>query len=86
MSRQDGRKWSTNLLELLDGTLVDTTAFVDQVWSRMSATLSLRRSRNEGHLRPVVVDFPESTWPMTTTLMWNFSLLRAQSVAALVPF
>ena len=26
-------------------------------------------------LRPVVVDLPESTWPMTTTLICVFSLL-----------
>ncbi|RUP43898.1 hypothetical protein BC936DRAFT_136569, partial [Jimgerdemannia flammicorona] len=38
-------KLSSLLLELLDGTLIDTAALVDQV-----------------------VDLPESTWPMTTTL------------------
>ena len=28
---------------------------------------------------PVVVDFPESTWPITTTLMCIFSLLQRRT-------
>lgn len=27
----------------------------------------------------MVVDLPESTWPITTTLMWNLSLLLTVS-------
>lgn len=64
----------TNLLELLDSTLVDTTALVDQVCPIVSLT-AVVRSRKELCLRPVVVDLPESTWPITTTLMCIFSLL-----------
>lgn len=65
------------LLELLDGTLVNSTALVNQV-TCISGKFVLRgggRWRN-GRGLPVVVDFPESTWPMTTTLMCIFSLLR----------
>ncbi len=38
-----------------------------------------------GYCLPVVVDLPESTWPITTTLMCIFSLLcwRAWSAAVL---
>lgn len=66
----------TNLLELLDGTLVDTTALVDQV-CRLVSFVAMRRAQfcTILNLRPVVVDLPESTWPITTTLMWVFSLL-----------
>ena len=62
------------LLELLDGTLVDTTALVDQVCPIVSCCTP--RSFGKVCLRPVVVDLPESTWPITTTLMCIFSLLR----------
>ena len=58
----------TNLLELLNGTLVDTTALVDQVAGLH--TSSARRAIQRGWERVLtVVDLPESTWPMTTTLM-----------------
>lgn len=57
-----------HLLELLDGTLVDTTALVDQVCHVCESLCSSLR-RGGVYLRPVVVDLPESTWPMTTTLM-----------------
>lgn len=57
-----------HLLELLNGTLVDTTALVDQVCDGVSA-LPMLRAHVLQHLRPVVVDLPESTWPITTTLM-----------------
>lgn len=61
------------LLELLNGTLVDSTALVDQVWKHVS--LSSDADEYSESLRPVVVDLPESTWPITTTLMCAFSLL-----------
>ena len=63
------------LLELLNRTLVDTSALVDQVCvpCEFLVSASIRR---RGGLRPVVVDLPESTWPITTTLMCIFSLLR----------
>ena len=70
---------ATDLLELLDGTLVDATALVDQVCrrERVSAEAVEQATPHAGkktqRLRPVVVDFPESTWPMTTTLMCVFS-------------
>ena len=38
------------------------------------------------YLRPVVVDLPESTWPITTTLMCDFSLLQFLSDDALDKF
>lgn len=56
------------LLELLDGTLVDSTALVDQVCMPYQLLCPAFDRLEEG-LRPVVVDFPESTWPMTTTLI-----------------
>ena len=60
---------SSLLLELLDGTLVDTTALVDQVCEAGCERRRLGSMTMAGHdLRPVVVDFPESTCPMTTTL------------------
>ena len=59
----------TNLLKLFDSTLVDTTALVDQVCTVVSDDASRIRSQVEERLRPVVVDLPESTWPMTTTLI-----------------
>lgn len=62
------------LLELLNSTLVDTTALVDQVWLFVSVCGA--RQWKEECLRPVVVDLPESTWPITTTLMCIFSLLN----------
>ena len=58
----------THLLELLNRTLVDTTALVDQVCRIVSDTV-ITRARVGSRLRPVVVDFPESTWPITTTLI-----------------
>lgn len=69
------RKVMPYLLELLDGTLVDTTALVDQVCIPLSAIVTPQSLGEEG-LRPVVVDLPESTWPITTTLMCIFSLLQ----------
>lgn len=78
------------LLELLDGTLVDTTALVDHVTSLSSTVsetvLSVPRaapaeaSRRGERSIPgdaywnrggelTVVDLPESTWPITTTLI-----------------
>lgn len=64
----------THLLELLDSTLVDTAALVDQVYDIVSDAVMIR-SRIGSFLRPVVVDLPESTWPITTTLIWILSLL-----------
>ena len=66
---QDRGNERAYLLELLDGTLVDTTALVDQV-----ACIGVSIVRGVflfqiGFLLPVVVDLPESTWPMTTTLI-----------------
>ena len=58
-----------HLLELLDGTLVNTTALVDQVCDVCESLCSSPMIRGGVYLRPVVVDLPESTWPMTTTLM-----------------
>ena len=58
----------TNLLELLNGTLVDTTALVDQV-AGLQTLSACRASQGEGVRVLTVVDLPESTWPMTTTLM-----------------
>ena len=58
----------THLLELLDRTLVDTTALVDQVCDVVSQMVKARLQECE-RLRPVVVDLPESTWPITTTLI-----------------
>jgi len=69
---------SSLLLELLDGTLVNTTTLVDQV----TCYESVSSSKGEGGVGggeslPVVVDLPESTWPITTMLMWErSSLLR----------
>jgi hypothetical protein len=60
--------WSY-LLELLNGTLVNTTALVDQmacVRCEMGEAL-IRFGRDVDS--PVVVDLPESTWPITTTLI-----------------
>lgn len=57
------------LLELLDGTLVDSTALVDQVCDGCEYAYNLTVADWSEHLRPVVVDLPESTWPITTTLM-----------------
>lgn len=57
-----------HLLELLDGTLVNTTALVDQVCEGCESLRVFDMERGMC-LRPVVVDLPESTWPMTTTLM-----------------
>lgn len=34
---------------------------------------------------PVVVDFPESTWPITTTLMCIFSLLHSEEKSVSYP-
>ena len=68
------RRKSAHLLELLDGTLVNSTALVDQVCPIVSCCTP--RSFGKVCLRPVVVDLPESTWPITTTLMCIFSLLR----------
>jgi hypothetical protein len=60
---------TTYLLELLNGTLVDTTALVDQVCEAECERRGLGGVTVAEHdLRPVVVDFPESTWPITTTL------------------
>ena len=59
---------ATDLLELLDRTLVDTTALVDQVCTRVSMGAAVL-ARIGDCLRPVVVDLPESTWPITTTLI-----------------
>ena len=66
-------KVSAYLLELLNSTLVDTSALVDQV----ACDDEYVRSREGYDLgnSPVVVDLPLSTWPMTTTLMCIFSLL-----------
>lgn len=66
-----GKKSITYLLELLDGTLVNTTALVDQVCKACVSFMLYTTGGNvEGEsLRPVVVDLPESTWPITTTLM-----------------
>jgi hypothetical protein len=61
-----GNNEDAYLLELLDGTLVDTSALVDQVTCEheyVGVVLQMWR------LLPVVVDLPESTWPMTTTLI-----------------
>jgi hypothetical protein len=72
----------TYLLELLDGSLVDTTTLVDQVTSlkAMSATCLENPARYPGGVRQArfevavkmvkltVVDLPESTCPITTTL------------------
>ena len=77
---------ATDLLELLDGTLVDSTALVDQVCEVCKRICPARECSvpvGDGRLRPVVVDFPESTWPMTTTLICAFSLLWAVSCGVL---
>ena len=65
------RRGSSYLLELLDGTLVDTAALVDQVCAKCELLHGVLRwiEREWDGLRPVVVDLPESTWPMTTTLI-----------------
>lgn len=76
----------TNLLELLNGTLVNTTALVDQVTGSgrlcdeegMSATEAHQGTMRCGSDAIIRGDFdllPESTCPMTTTLMWLFSSL-----------
>lgn len=61
---------STDLLELLDGTLVNTTALVDQVTSgsRLSGCtlVEFSKSQQDDDMLPTL---PESTWPMTTRLM-----------------
>jgi hypothetical protein len=58
-----------HLLELLDSTLVNSTALVDQVCKICESWCSTACENVWVYLRPVVVDLPESTWPMTTTLM-----------------
>ena len=64
---KEGKISQTHLLELFDRTLVNTTALVDQVC--YDCEFRARKSDGGVRLRPVVVDLPESTWPMTTTLM-----------------
>jgi len=64
------------LLELLDGTLVDTAALVDQVTCYVCEHDARVADRGCWDGLPVVVDLPESTWPITTTLMCIFSLLQ----------
>jgi len=70
------------LLELLDGTLVDAAALVcsgsssnepGELWKASRARSATREEKNAQIKWPVVVDFPESTWPMTTRLMCCFS-------------
>ena len=60
------------LLELwLQGTLLKLTSLAS------FSNFSMLRLSIPPHLWikwPVVVDFPESTWPMTTMLIWVFSL------------
>lgn len=73
---------SSYLLELLDGTLVNSTALVDQVCEKCEH-VNLTVAHWSDNLRPVVVDLPESTWPITTTLIWFFSLLCPLSITAL---
>lgn len=68
MRAKGGASGVTHLLELLNGTLVDTTALVDQV-CMMCEPFAVSVAERGERLRPVVVDLPESTWPMTTTLM-----------------
>ena len=61
---------SSLLLELLDGTLVDTTALVDQVTCKGCEMMLVEKQVVDGRRDlPVVVDLPESTWPITTTLI-----------------
>ena len=57
-----------HLLELLNRTLVNSAALVDQICRFVSGVLMVEVA-GRVRLRPVVVDLPESTWPMTTTLM-----------------
>lgn len=63
-------KWkNAYLLKLLDGTLVNTAALVDQVTCDMYEYVNKSGEAVFESCLPVVVDFPESTWPITTTLM-----------------
>ena len=78
-------KWNSYLLELLDGTLVDTAALVDQVTCYVCERDARVEVRGLGGGLPVVVDLPESTWPMTTTLMCIFSLLQHEEQLARSP-
>ena len=74
MRRGEIEEVRSYLLELLNCTLVDTTALVDQVTWTMWATWIVIIGLSKVYI-PVVVDLPESTWPITTTLIWVFSLL-----------
>jgi hypothetical protein len=63
------------LLKFLDGTRIDTTALVDQVtYVNCMSIVGALEGKGEAAL-PVVVDLPESTWPITTMLMCVFSSL-----------
>jgi hypothetical protein len=73
------------LLELLDGTLVDTAALVDQMAYYVCEREVRRTDRGSLGALPVVVDLPESTWPITTTLMCIFSLLQRKEQSARSP-
>ena len=78
-------KRNSYLLELLDGTLVNTAALVDQVTCYVCERDARVAVRGLEEGLPVVVDLPESTWPMTTTLMCIFSLLQHKEQLARSP-